>query len=146
MTAVVTVAGALALVPALLLWLRHTVLVVTVAGQSMQPTLRPGDRLVVRRREIGRVRPGQVVVARLRRRPAAGGPAAELIVKRVLAVPGDQVPRDVVRALRDVPEETVPPGRLVVLGDNHAASVDSRQFGYLHNSELVGVVGRHLSR
>ena len=49
---------------------------VLVSGPSMAPTLRAGDALLVRRG--GRVRPGDVVVARFRARPDL------LVVKRAV--------------------------------------------------------------
>src|SRR3954464_10768039 len=55
-----------------------------VTGPSMSPTIRPGDRLLVRRvNTSGRVRSGAVVLARFPSRPDL------LVVKRVRrAVPG----------------------------------------------------------
>ncbi len=53
---------------------------VLVQGPSMVPTLRHGDCLVVRRG--GRVRPGELVVARFRERPSL------LVVKRALRPAG----------------------------------------------------------
>ncbi len=50
--------------------------VVAVHGPSMAPTLHTGDALVVRRG--GRIRPGDIVVARFRSRPEL------LVVKRVV--------------------------------------------------------------
>lgn len=123
----VAVAG---VVTVLALWrLRRSFLVARVRGDSMLPTLRDGDRLVVRRRRP--VRPGQLVVARSRR----GG----LLVKRAAAVAGDPVPVDRVPLLRRTGDPTVPTGRLVVLGDNPAVSLDSRVFGYLSVEDVVGV-------
>jgi phage repressor protein C with HTH and peptisase S24 domain len=57
---------------------------VRVRGPSMAPTVRSGDRLLVRRvRSTGGVRPGDVVLARFPSRPEL------LVVKRVRrAVPG----------------------------------------------------------
>ena len=74
--------------------------VVLVTGLSMQPTLQPGDALLVRRRR--RTRPGDLVVARFTGRPDL------LVVKRAVR----------------------PLGRCwEVLGDNPASSDDSRVHG-----------------
>jgi nickel-type superoxide dismutase maturation protease len=51
--------------------------VARVTGPSMVPTLRSGDRLLVRRVRADRVRPGDVVLARFPTRPDL------LVVKRV---------------------------------------------------------------
>jgi nickel-type superoxide dismutase maturation protease len=74
-----------------------------VTGPSMSPTVRHGDRLLVRRvRRSGRVRPGDVVLARFPTRPEL------LVVKRVRrAVPGGHW----------------------VQGDNPLVADDSRAFG-----------------
>ncbi|WP_104528931.1 S26 family signal peptidase [Blastococcus saxobsidens] len=56
---------------------------VRVSGPSMSPTVRSGDRLLARRlRPGGRVRPGDVVVARFPSRPGL------LVVKRVRRAAG----------------------------------------------------------
>jgi len=38
----------------------------------------------------------------------------------------------------------VPAGQLVLLGDNPVESADSRQYGYVLENEVIGVVLRHL--
>jgi signal peptidase I len=119
--------GALAAV----LWLRRAWLVVTVVGSSMQPTLRPGDRVLVRRAPR-RIRVGQIVVHAME---------PQLVIKRVAAVPGDPVPT----GLAIPPGDRVPRGRLVLLGDNPDHSLDSRALGYYDRADLVGVVVRPLS-
>ncbi len=74
-----------------------------VTGPSMSPTVRSGDRLLVRRvAPGGRVRPGDVVLARFPSRPDL------LVVKRVR---------------REVP------GGHWVEGDNPFVTDDSRAFG-----------------
>ncbi|MEO3925051.1 signal peptidase I [Micromonosporaceae bacterium B7E4] len=112
-------------------WLQLNWLVVTVSGPSMRPTLQPGDRILVRRASAGRIRTGQVVVLNT---------PFELIIKRVAAVPGDRVPP----GLAADDEDLVPPGRLILLGDNPGRSADSRQLGYYDSAKLIGVAVRPL--
>jgi signal peptidase I len=74
-----------------------------VAGPSMSPTVRHGDRLLVRRvPPRGRIRAGDVVLARFPARPEL------LVVKRIV---------------REVP------GGHWVQGDNRLVTDDSRTFG-----------------
>jgi signal peptidase I len=77
--------------------------------------------------------------------PEPGVPStlAPWIVKRLVARPGDPVP-EAMRAA--VPDETVPDGKFLLIGDNASASTDSRQFGYAHAEYLLGVVIRGSSR
>ena len=86
---------------------------VEVDGDSMQPGLSPGDRLLVRRTD--RVRPGQVVVLR---DPRDG---RSLWIKRV----------------HDVAD-----GGVDVRGDAPHRSTDSRQVGLVPRDHLVGRVVR----
>ncbi|WP_229398338.1 S26 family signal peptidase [Micromonospora okii] len=124
---------------------------VTVHGVSMEPTYRQGDRVLVRRRPADA---GEVVVVEQPdpdgrwRSPELSDRPAELtrrrwLIKRVAAAPGDEVPRDRVPALADAAEGRVPPGHLVLLGDNPRASLDSRSLGYFPATRVLGtVVGR----
>jgi signal peptidase I len=110
---------------ACLAWVRSRLVVVVVEGSSMLPTLRPGDRVLVRRTSIGRIRAGQIVV--LRR-------TQSWIIKRAAALPGEPWC-----------EAPVPPGWLAVLGDNEASSADSREFGLVPAASVLGAVVRRLS-
>lgn len=76
---------ALALAAGLIALARRRLLVVTVDGTSMLPTLRPGDRVLARRRP-GHRRPrlGRLVICRM---PVAGEADRPLIVKRVTGLP-----------------------------------------------------------
>jgi signal peptidase I len=168
--------GLLAATP--LLWARARYLITTVDGPSMEPALRSGDRLLVRRTK--RLRNGQIAVFAFPDHPrgdpdpsrtstvrtdrtelnvaegaTAGAPEPvelvanrrrQLLVKRIVAVPGDKVSRAWGGpGLHDVLGTTVPPGSLVVLGDNRASSWDSRHYGFVRMDRFVGVVIRQLS-
>ena len=92
-----------------------------VAGESMAPTLLPGDRVLVWRR-VGRLKPqvrvGDVVAVVDPRDPR------RVMVKRVAGVAGTEIS---------------------VLGDNEAASTDSRHFGPVSAGAIHGrVVYRYL--
>lgn len=148
------------------LLLRRRYVAVSVSGPSMEPTLRHGDRVIVRRLRLDRVRAGQIVVFRQpppwrgvdgwadgRRLPetgfwTTGTPRAvrhgRWTIKRAVAVPGDPLPPELAEhAARLGP--TVPAGSLAVLGDNRARSVDSRRFGFVLADEILGVL-THPSR
>jgi signal peptidase I len=93
---------------------------------------------------------------------ASGGPprpaTRQWMIKRVAAVPGNARPDALLPApagpaaspATASPATTrpaaavVPPGKLVVLGDNLARSHDSRQLGYFAAEDLLGVVVRPL--
>ena len=92
-----------------------------VEGISMLPTLQPGDRILLRRRRrSGHLAPG-TLVAFVDPRPGE----SRLVVKRVVAVEGDAVR---------------------VLGDNPAASTDSRTYGSLPKVDITWVVVRRYGR
>lgn len=81
----------------------------TVAGPSMGPELRAGDRLVIWK--TARVRAGDIVAATDPRQPS------RVIVKRAVFV-------------RD--------GQVFLLGDNPGHSTDSRQFGPVPLGTVIG--------
>ncbi|MEA2684934.1 MAG: hypothetical protein QOE93_129 [Actinomycetota bacterium] len=84
---------------------------VEVDGDSMLPTLHPGDRLLVVRGP--RARPGDLVTLPDPRQPS------RIVVKRVAGVTG---------------------GTVVVRGDNPDASTDSRTFGPVPAGAITGRV------
>jgi signal peptidase I len=129
-----------------------------IPSGSMLPTLQLQDRILVEklrprlRRPLG---PGTIVVFHPPEalRQAGYDPDAALI-KRVVAVGGDRVEvrqgrlwRNDEPVTRDWSEEpmaydlaplTVPPGSLLVLGDNRNASLDSHLWGPLPEGEVIG--------
>lgn len=116
---------------------------ITVAGDAMQPTCRPGRQLTVGRIDEAEIRRGDVVLVRV---PGRYGGAP--VLQRVIGLGGDHVEsRDGTRVavngeeidepyvLRDKfalagprYDVTVPEGRLFLLGDHRANANDSRYF------------------
>jgi signal peptidase I len=148
-TLVLPAVGVLLAAGLLVLSARRRLLVTIVDGQSMEPALRSGDRVLVRRTK--RVRVGQVVVLEFPDLPSGRIPATErgrqLLLKRAVAVQGDRLPAE--WEYPDVDEiagTVVPPGSVVVLGDNRATSWDSRHYGFVRRERLVGVMIRRLPR
>ncbi|MFJ8621347.1 S26 family signal peptidase [Kitasatospora sp. NPDC093550] len=122
--------------------LRVALSVVEVSGPSMTPALRPGQRVLVLRRGLARLRAGRIVVVAPDGLAAAGGGPlrrrpGRLLVKRLAALPGDPVPPPV-RPV--VAGGTVPGGHVVLLGDNPEFSTDSRMWGAVPARSVVGVV------
>ena len=122
-------------------WARRALVLATVEGSSMEPSLRTGDRVLVRRRGLTAVRRGDLVVLmpppeRLIRLQ----PGNRWNIKRVVALPGDPVPAAVtcIEGVHRVPRDA-----LVVYGDS-PTSVDSRHRGFFTADRLLGVVVRKL--
>ncbi|MFC8195724.1 S26 family signal peptidase [Streptomyces sp. NPDC057298] len=128
-----------------LFWSRKNLVVVTVEGMSMAPTVTHGDRVLVRRRRLRQVRIGDVVVLEppldgpYRTAAKAGADGRVWNMKRVAALPGDPVPPEVPG------DGQVKQGTLAVLGDNRADSIDSRHRGLFTAERLLGVVVCRLS-
>jgi signal peptidase I len=129
--------------------------VVTVDGPSMEPALRSSDRVLVRRRTAG-CSPcaGQVVVFQspvegmtweTAPLPVRGVGSAHWCIKRVAAAPGDPVPLEIAAGAGLPVGAPVPAGKLLVLGDNRAASFDSRRWGNVPLDRVLGVVVRRLN-
>ena len=97
----------------------------------MRPDFEPGDRLLVEPTAPTRaVAPGDVIVLR---DPEDG---RRLLLKRVAAVPGEPAP------IAPVPGDDleVPPSHLYVLSDQRVGTRDSRRFGPVPLSAVVGRV------
>jgi signal peptidase I len=145
--------GLVALALALVVVVLRTFVVapVRVVGDSMAPTLRGGQVVVVDKLDADALSRGDLVVFRS---PGDGTSA----VKRVVGVPGDRVViRDAVLSVNDrsveepyvdaasidglfTPTTTVPEGSVFVLGDNRAHSIDSRIHGPVDLDEVQGRV------
>jgi signal peptidase I len=120
-----------------------------VYGQSMEPNLHTDMRLVVEKVSYKLHAPqrGDIVVLRVR-------PGDELLIKRIIGLPGDEVAihdgqvyvngRPLSEPYLDqntrgnLASRVVPPLHVFVMGDNRRASNDSRSFGPVHIDNIVG--------
>ena len=129
---------------------RAAVRVYVIPSASMAPTLIEGDHILVTPYHFGsKPQPGDVIVFQSPRS------AGELMVKRVIAAPGDVVETRngsvVVRghtvaepyvaqkaSTGIVSPQIIPPDSYFVLGDNRADSLDSRIWGVLPRAAVLG--------
>jgi signal peptidase I len=134
---------------------RVIVTAVEVKGASMSPTLRSGDMLFLNRFGVINhvLERGEMVVLK---DPETG----ELVVKRIVGLPGELVQVDMGVAfvngkrLTEVylnqssrtptgdpgPKTLVPQNHYYVLGDNRNNSVDSRAFGTVPRENIIGLI------
>jgi signal peptidase I len=130
----------------------------TVASTSMEPEFHDGDRLVVNKLayRMGDVGRNDIVVIDTSRVPGATTQLGKTLVKRVVGLPGDIVEGvdGRVRVNGEQLDEPwldeaatapfgpvqVPEDSVFVLGDNRAASVDSRTFGAVPIGAVIGRV------
>lgn len=121
-----------------------------VYGQSMEPSLHSDQRLIVEKLSyhLHPPRRGDVVVLKL------DHDNSELLIKRVIGLPGEEVEIKEGRvSINGKPLEEpylnqftagqmapqmVPPLHVFVLGDNRGFSNDSRSFGMVDFSDIVG--------
>jgi signal peptidase I len=125
-----------------------------IPSTSMEPTLMPGDRIVADLRSYRHAKPRAGELALVRREGL-------IIVKRVIGEPGSTVEgRNGVVFLNGVPlqekfiqhnspqnapEElsnfgpiTIPVGHVFIMGDNRDVSFDSRMFGAIPETDVIG--------
>jgi signal peptidase I len=122
---------------------------VRVENISMQPTLNEGELLVVYKLayRFGEPHRGDIIVFHHNRQPP------EDYIKRIIGLPGDRVRVEGGQVyVNDIPlyepyiaeppaysgEWVVPPDSLFVLGDNRNRSSDSRIWGFVPMSDVVG--------
>ena len=126
-----------------------------IPSESMEPELQIGDRLLVSKLSyrIGDPSPGDIVV--FRTPDQLRDPQTAELVKRVVAIGGQTVGATDGRLIidgtpvneeylstdvytRDFGPVLVPADFVFVMGDNRFSSQDSRYFGPIHRSEIIG--------
>jgi signal peptidase I len=140
--------------------------VFSIPSTSMLPTLAVNDRILVQKAFFNwhQLREGDIVVFTHPPRDRCPGPAGSDLVKRVIALPGQTIysadgilyvdgrrlhepylpPHDPLGP--PIPDATrqhpfhVPQGEFYVMGDNRAISCDSRFWGPIKGSSIIGRV------
>lgn len=110
---------------------------IRVSGDSMLPTFKNGERLLVSKAYwlIGDIQKNDVVVLR---NPNTN----EIIIKRVYRLPGEEVEFPYIPMDYSISKGpyVVPDNTLYVLGDNLDVSEDSRKFGPFDRNDVMGKV------
>ncbi len=138
-------------------WVQQTVEQCIVPSESMAPTLQIGDRLFARRDPTYRPSVGDIIVfvpPEQALQDLAQDTEDLLYVKRVIGLPGQQIAINEGRIYVDdsplvepyvqLPSvgqwgpETVPANNYFVLGDNRRDSWDSRDWGYVPETNILG--------
>jgi len=129
-----------------------------IPSASMEPTLQIGDRIIVSKLSVslGTIHRGDILVFRAPPAEHCGEVVSDL-VKRVIGLPGDHLTshgntiyvnnspllepwthtEPLGSAIGDV---TVPKNSYFMMGDNHSDSCDSRMWGSVPRSYVVGKV------
>lgn len=129
-----------------------------IPSASMEPTLMIGDRIIVNKLSVdfGTIHTGDIIVFKAPPTENCGTPVTDL-VKRVIGVPGDILTSkgNTIyidnKALKEtwshyeplgkpIGRVKVKPGQYFVMGDNHPDSCDSRYWGTVPRSDIIGKV------
>ena len=90
------------------LFINKSISLVSVRGRSMQPTVEPGQTVVIQK-VFYSLHPKDIILFR--------DPEGELSLKRISLIEGDNI---------------------YVLGDNQDVSIDSLEFGAISRSNIIG--------
>ncbi len=127
----------------------------SIPSTSMVPTLEVGDRVVVSKLNTDPGRGDIIVFERPANDPASGPDAPDVLIKRVIGMPGDTVSATDGKVyvngkplreaylptgtMTDIAEPIdVPAGHYLVMGDNRRVSQDGRVFGPISKRLIVG--------
>ncbi len=126
-----------------------------ITGDSMHPTLKNGERIIVEKVTYKSSQPqkGEIIVFRSLQNDRI------FLIKRVIAVPGDKIQRqdngiimvgnlqgrvseqgvvENLGVLGKYSNSPIPNGYIAVMGDNREESYDSRMFGLIPIEKIVG--------
>jgi len=128
-----------------------------IPSGSMEPTLHTGDRILVNKLSVrfGTINVGDIIVFKAPASEHCGDGNFPDLVKRVIGLPGDVMtskgntvyvnghplkePWTYFRTLSpQIKQVTVPANNYFVMGDNRANSCDSRYWGTVPRSDIIG--------
>ena len=142
----------------------------SIPSGSMEPTLQVGDRIVVDKLSyhLHGIDRGNIIVFSTPAKENCAGPPVSALVKRVIGLPGELIslsggrvyigskvlsepwlPPSMRSATDPGPSAApysrhhpyrIPPGDVYVMGDNRTFSCDSRYWGPVHETTIVGKV------
>lgn len=131
-----------------------------VPSGSMIPTLQDGDRILVQKLffSAAKLRTGEIVVFHGPSADANCGSYEPILVKRVIGLPGEVIqskgstvylnnkplaepwlPAGTVLG-KAIPRQKIPAGQFFMMGDNRDISCDSRYWGTIPGSSIIGKV------
>lgn len=130
-----------------------------IPSGSMEPTLLIGDRIVVNKLSVdfGTINRGDIVVFHSPKNENCGGESVADLVKRVIGLPGDVISSQgnsiLINGIKvnenwthteplgpAIKKQTVPTNSYFMIGDNHDFSCDSRYWGTVPRSSIIGKV------
>lgn len=116
-----------------------------VYNESMEPSLFPNDYVIFYRNRDMKIRLNSIVIIK----DSIKGE----IIKRIIGIPGDfffnkmgafcLVKKDSISQMKDIEisiNNIIIDNKYFVIGDNYSISSDSRKFGLIDRSDIVGVV------
>ncbi|HEY9084666.1 MAG TPA: signal peptidase I [Candidatus Tyrphobacter sp.] len=125
-----------------------------VSGRSMEPQIDSGEYVLIDTLAYRFMRPTRGDIVAFRHGDSESGSSSSVYIKRIIGIPGNRIEirRGIVfvngrrirepyvrfRDRRSFPATLVPPNSVYVLGDNRADSEDSRVFGCVPESALIG--------
>jgi signal peptidase I len=107
----------------------HVIQFCRIASGSMQPSLEPGDFVIIDKTYYRHAspRPGDIILF------VYPDDRSKLYIKRIEALPGDTI-----RSSAESAAIIVPHGHVFVLGDNREHAEDSRVFGAIPLTDVLG--------
>lgn len=130
-----------------------------IPSGSMEPTLQIGDRIIVSKLsvELGTINRGDILVFKSPPSEHCGGTPVTDLVKRVIGLPGDTLTSigntiyvngkalketwpHIEPLLPAIGKVVVPANHYFMMGDNHPDSCDSRYWGSVPKSDVIGKV------